>query len=101
MRDKYKEVIDALMAEGFHQLSESKELADKDMAYKITPYSLNEKLSFKFENLNHFVEFLNLADGDAPGVKIEMLQATLLELGLDPDKSFFVNFFERDPNVQQ
>ncbi len=101
MRDRYKDVIDALINDGFHQLAESKEFAGKTLDYKITGYSLNQKLSFKFENLDHFVEFLNLAQSDAPAVKLEMLQATLLENGLDPNNFFFVNFFEKDPNVQQ
>lgn len=92
MTDTYKEILDALVQEGFHQLPDG--TAGKEFDFKITPYSLNTKLSFRFENLEHFVEFLKRSGADNRQCD-DVLHATFLELGLDPKAFFWVNFFER------
>jgi hypothetical protein len=61
--------------------------------YNITEYSLNSELSFKFENIDHLIGFLD-AHGDASEQAKENINALLVKEGLDPDKPFYVNFFK-------
>lgn len=95
MNDTFKPILDALVKEGFHQLPDTKPGTNKPYAYKITPYSLNTKLSFKFENLEHFIEFLKLSDASTGDDNLTLLQTTFIELGLDPKEFFYVNFYEK------
>lgn len=95
MTDIFKSIVDALVREGFHTLTEKKEQQGRPLDFRITPYSLNSKLSFKFDNLEHFVAFLELHDISELADKTAALQATLNELGLDPNQFFYVNFFEK------
>ena len=92
----YKDIADTLIREGFHALTEKKEQQGKVLDFRITPYSLNTKLSFKFDSLAHFVEFLKLHDNETIAEKTAVLQTTFNELALNPDEFFYVNFFERD-----
>jgi len=100
VNDPFKPIIDTLVTEGFHQLTEKKELQGKPLDFKITPYSLNTKLSFKFENLDHFKEFLKISEGETPEAQIALLDATFLQLGLDADNFFYVNFFEKGKETE-
>lgn len=94
MKPEYSEILDAMIAQGFQQL-QNPELYDFD--YKLTPYSLNTKTSFRFENLEHFIAFLSLHQADS--VKgIEVLHSTFTELGMNPKEFFWVNFFEKGAN---
>jgi hypothetical protein len=61
--------------------------------YNITEYSLNSELSFKFENIDHLISFLD-EHGDASEQAKENINALLVKEGLDPDKPFYVNFFK-------
>ncbi|AWA29400.1 hypothetical protein HYN48_04485 [Flavobacterium magnum] len=99
MKDEFKAVFDALVREGFHQLPDRSPDSGKPFEFKITPYSLNTKLSFKFENLAHFIEFLKLSaiQGDE---KILLLNNTFIELGLDPNDFFYVNFYEKGKDAE-
>ncbi len=99
MNDNFKPIIAALVKEGFHHLPAEGGAKGKDLDFNITPYSLNTPLSFKFENLAHFIEFLKLSQ-NVPAEKIELLNATLQELDLSEDKFFYVNFFEKDKEVE-
>ena len=60
MNDTFKPIVDALIKEGFQSLTEAKEEQGRPLDYKISEYSLNTALSFKFNNLAHFIEFLKL-----------------------------------------
>ena len=100
MTADFKNITESLIREGFHELTEKKEQDGKPLDFKITPYSLNTKLSFKFDNLAHFIEFLRLHDVAWIEEKNGALQATLTELGLDPNEFFYVNFFERDKEIE-
>ena len=71
----------------------------KPYDFKITPYSLNEKLSFKFENLDHFLAFLKLSGADSQE-KTKLLNGTFVELGLDPKEFFYVNFYEKGKDLE-
>jgi hypothetical protein len=59
--------------------------------YSFTPYSLNTKLSFKFDNLREFLEFLELNPGSTES---EAITHKLTDSGLNPDTFFFVNFYK-------
>ena len=98
MTDRNKEILDALLMDGFHALPETTPQG-KPYDYKITPYSLNTKLSFKFDNLEHFVEFLKQSDADSEK-RIAVLNLTFIELGLDPTQFFWVNFFEKGKELE-
>ncbi len=94
MHDSFKLIISNLVDEGFHQLPSGNNKNNKKLDFKITNYSLNTKLSFKFDNLAHFLEFLKLSQP----VTIEqqkIIEASLLELSLEPNDFFYVNFFEK------
>lgn len=60
--------------------------------FSITEYSLNTKLSFKFENIEEFTAFLGLTPSDTK--KREDIKAMIIEAGINPDKFFYVNFFK-------
>ena len=96
MNTIYKDIADTLIREGFHSLTEKKEQQGKPLDFRITPYSLNTKLSFKFESLAHFIEFLKLHGNETIVEKTAVLQTTFNELGLNPEEFFYVNFFEKD-----
>lgn len=95
MNDQFKPIIEMLIKEGFHQLQEKKALD-----FKITPYSLNSKLSFKFENLEHFKEFLKISNHQTNPDELALLDGALLQLGLKPDSFFYVNFFEKGKELE-
>ncbi len=100
MTDHFKTILDTLIKEGFYQLPETNPKTGKPFDYKITPYSLNTKLSFKFENLNHFIEFLKRAHAATAESHITILQATFVELGLNPEEFFYVNFYEKGKDLE-
>ena len=100
MNEHFKIIADALIREGFHTLTEKKEQQGKPLDFRITPYSLNTKLSFKFDNLAHFIEFLKLNDSENIAEKTAVLQTTFNELDLNPDQFFYVNFFERNKEIE-
>ena len=98
MADNFKHILDALIKEGFHQLADNK--PGKAYDFKLTPYSLNTNLSFKFDNLDHFIEFLKQSRADTTPEKIALVNATFLELGLDPMQFFYVNFYEKGKDLE-
>lgn len=91
MNDTFKTISEKLIQQGFHNL---KDKPGKALDFNITPYSLNTALSFKFDHLNHFIEFLQMHSSKNVSNKATALKATLMELGLDPNEFFWVNFFE-------
>lgn len=100
MSDKFKFILETLMKEGFDQLPETSPESGRPYDFKITPYSLNTALSFKFDNLNHFIEFLKLSKADPTPEKLTLINATFVELGLDPQQFFYVNFFEKEKDAE-
>ncbi|HOZ74216.1 MAG TPA: hypothetical protein PLS51_03960 [Flavobacterium sp.] len=100
MNEHFKTITDALILEGFPELTDKIASRGQKLDYNLTPYSLNTKLSFRFDNLAHFIEFLNLHNPDDVSDKQALLKATLMELDLDPEGFFWVNFFgEREAEV--
>lgn len=100
MNDQFKTIADSLIREGFHNLTEKKEQQGRPLDFRITPYSLNTKLSFKFDSLAHFVEFLKLHGLSHVAENTAVLQTTFNELGLKPDEFFYVNFFEKGKELE-
>jgi hypothetical protein len=92
MEENFKTISDALAKAGFKTSLES--TTGKPLDFKITPYSLNTKLSFRFENLDAFRNFLVSAGVSVDEKRSTQIEAGLLELGLDPIQFFYVNFFE-------
>lgn len=100
MSDNFKFILDTMMKDGFPQLPDTSPETGKPYAYKFTPYSLNTPLSFKFENLDHFIEFLRHSEADTSPEKLSLIHTTLLELGLDPNQFFYVNFYEDEKDEE-
>lgn len=90
----FNPILNALVKAGFHHLPDTTPGTGKPYDFKITPYSLNTSLSFKFEHLAHFIEFLKLSE-TITEEKITHLQNSFVELGIDPYDFFYVNFFEK------
>ncbi|WP_396178036.1 hypothetical protein [Flavobacterium sp.] len=87
MEDKNKPVLDSLIRNGFPQLTE--------MDYKFTEYSLNSTFSFKFDSLNHFISFLEL-EAETNTQEIALLEKTFIDLGLDLNSFFYINFYDKN-----
>lgn len=99
MTTDFHHITEVLIREGFHELTDKKAAEGKPLDFKITPYSLNTKLSFKFDSLAHFVEFLRLHDASVDE-KQAALVSMLNELALDPAAFFYVNFFEKRNEIE-
>lgn len=99
MNDSYKSIIDALIKDGFIESeTQVKDLGSK-LDFKITQYSLNTPLSFKFHNSEEFVSFLNFSSNEElTREKIALVNAAILEQGLNPDDFFYVNFYKKEVN---
>lgn len=93
MNEHFKNIAEALILEGFPELTDKLASRGQSLDFNITPYSLNTKLSFRFDNLKHFIEFLNIHNPEDVAEKEALLKVTLTDLGLDADGFFWVNFF--------
>ncbi len=87
MEDKNKPILDQIIQTAFPQLS--------TLNYKITEYSLNTAFSFKFDNLNHFIEFLKQHQS-IEEQETELLENTLKDVNLQPTSFFYINFFKEN-----
>lgn len=96
----FKPILDALIKEGFYLLPDKSPDSGKAFDYKITAYSLNTKLSFRFDNLAHFTAFLKQSGEVLTQAKADVLHATFADLGLNPDDFFYVNFFEKGKELE-
>ncbi len=96
MTYNFNAILDTLVKEGFQTLTDKKEQQGRPLDFKITPYSLNTSMSFKFDNLNHFIAFLQLHDVTHMDEKATVLKTKLMELSIDANDFFYVNFFEKD-----
>lgn len=97
MKENFLAISNALTEAGFKQSLENSE--KKALDYKFTPYSLNTKLSFRFNNLKEFCHFLAESGHDVSEEESNMIKAAFLELGLKPDEFFYVNFFEKGKEI--
>ncbi len=87
MEDLNKPVLDRLIHNGFSQLTEYE--------YKFTEYSLNSTFSFKFDHLDHFISFLEL-DAETDTQEIALLEKMFIDLGLDLNSFFYINFYDKE-----
>jgi hypothetical protein len=94
MKASYQPIFKTLAEMGFSQnLADS---SGRKLDFKFTPYSLNLKLSFRFENFDDFLDFLNDAGLNLSEVKVAELQTSFVELGLKANEFFYVNFYDAD-----
>lgn len=63
----------------------------KRVEFSITEYSLNTKLSFKFNNPDELLLFLEVPKTSE---RANAIKAMIVEAGVDPEKYFYVNFFK-------
>lgn len=98
MKENFKAISEVLVKAGLKGSAEDK--TGKPVDFKITPYSLNTKLSFRFQSLEEFVEFLSLYGTEPSAEKTSMMQSAFMELSLDPKEFFYVNFFEKGKEVE-
>jgi len=93
MKEHFKAIADALQKSGFRTSLE--DTVGKPLDFKITSYSLNSKLSFRFENLDEFAEFIKISGNILSEEKTNLINTALIELGIDAKDFFYVNFFEQ------
>ncbi|RZJ30600.1 MAG: hypothetical protein EOO48_04550 [Flavobacterium sp.] len=98
MNENFKAIADVLAKAGLKSSAEDQ--TGKPVDFKITPYSLNTKLSFRFQSLDEFLEFLASFGFESTPEKTAMVQSAFMELGLDPKEFFYVNFFEKGKEVE-
>lgn len=90
MTDRFNSIIEALSKSGF--VDSTGASITKKLDFKITEYNLNTDLSFKFDNVEDFKEFLRSMNS---GINEERIENTLNDFNIDSNKFFYVNFFER------
>ena len=83
MKENFKAILEAFEKSGI-QVNTAE--------FSITEYSLNTHLSFKFSNLDEFIEFLNL-NAERHADRIEKIKSALAEKSIDPNNVFYVNFY--------
>ncbi|HEX9981473.1 MAG TPA: hypothetical protein VGB50_13010 [Flavobacterium sp.] len=93
MKESHQPIFDALKNAGFTQRLET--AAGEPLDFKFTPYSLNTKLSFRFDNFDDFISFLEHSGNDVSPEKSTLINGAFIELGLKPHEFFWVNFFEK------
>ncbi|WP_296147698.1 hypothetical protein [uncultured Flavobacterium sp.] len=99
MNDNFKNIIDSLIKNGFIESEENVKDLGQKLDFKITQYSLNTDLSFKFLNSDDFVNFLNYSSSEEiTKEKIGLINVAILEQGLNPDDFFYVNFYKKEVN---
>lgn len=98
MKENFKAIADALVKSGFK--TPPADANGNPLDFKITPYSLNSKLSFRFENADDFMEFLQLSGNALTEEKATSIHAAFIELGLNPKEFFYVNFFEKGKEAE-
>ena len=99
MNDNFKNIIDSLIKNGFIESEEKVKDLGQKLDFKITEYSLNTDLSFKFLNSDDFINFLNYSSNEEiTSEKIGLINSVILEQGLDSDDFFYVNFYKKEVN---
>jgi hypothetical protein len=80
--------------ENIYALLEKEQLSVKDLRYSITPYSLNTKLSFKFNDADDLKQFLGGED-TLSETDLQEIDKMILDAGLKPNTFFYVNFYKK------
>lgn len=92
MKDSFRAVFEALATAGYSEKLANE--AGTPIDFKFTPYSLNTKLSFRFDNAEDFFDFLEASGNVLGEAKKESIRVAITELGLNPAEFFWVNFYE-------
>jgi hypothetical protein len=72
MEENFKAIAKALDEAGLKSSAENK--TGKPVDFKITPYSLNTKLSFRFNNIDEFIVFIGMTTEEPLPDKQVMIQ---------------------------
>ncbi|MFY7728345.1 MAG: hypothetical protein ACOVRN_02385 [Flavobacterium sp.] len=83
MEQSIEKIAGILLEEGIQQ----------NIQYSITAYSLNTKLSFKFENAADLLALLKQADTTFKPDEA-VIEKTIIDAGLNPEQFFYVNFYK-------
>ena len=98
MEENFNAIARALQDAGLQASAEN--AVGKPVDFKITPYSLNTKLSFRFSNLTQLKAFLGLTDANQEEERLAKIQSAFMDLGLNPEDFFYVNFFEKGKELE-
>ncbi|HEY0046212.1 MAG TPA: hypothetical protein VGB44_05825 [Flavobacterium sp.] len=99
MKENFKIINEALESAGIK--SSLEDAAGNPLDFKLTPYSLNSKLSFRFENADEFVEFLQDAGTTVDEQRLTQINSAMIETNLNPNSFFYVNFFEKGKEEEE
>lgn len=83
MEQSIEKIAEILMEQGINS----------NIQYSITAYSLNTKLSFKFENATDLLALLKQTDATSNPDKA-LIEKAIIDAGLNPEQFFYVNFFK-------
>lgn len=81
--------------ENIYALLEKEKISLKDVRFSITAYSLNTKLSFKFDDANDLKEFLSNGENALSETDIQQIDKMIIDAGLKPETFFYVNFYKK------
>nr|WP_322626411.1 hypothetical protein [uncultured Flavobacterium sp.] len=81
--------------ENIYALLEKEKLPLRDLRFSITPYSLNTKLSFKFNDATDLKDFLSAGEGTLTETDAQQIDKMIVDAGLKPETFFYVNFYKK------
>ena len=84
MKENFKIILDAFKEANIELTT---------VEFKLTRYSLNTDLSFKFEDIDEFSEFLKISGASNSKERTEEIKKILVEEGIDYNDVFYVNFY--------
>lgn len=84
MKDNFKIILNAFKEANIELTT---------VEFKLTRYSLNTELSFKFKNIDEFSEFLTVSGASNSRERTEEVKKVLVEEGIDHNDVFYVNFY--------
>ncbi len=96
MTHRFDSIIEALSKAGF--VDSTEETHSRKLDFKITEYNLNTDLSFKFDNVADFKEFLKSQNSQ---INEERIENALTDLNIDTNSFFYVNFFDKEKSNEQ
>lgn len=96
MTNRFNSIIEALSKSGF--VDSTDDSHSKKLDFKITEYNLNTDLSFKFENVEDFKNFLKSRKTE---INEERIENALNDLNIDANSFFYVNFFDQENSNKQ
>ena len=96
MTNRFNSIIEALSKSGF--VDSTDDPHSKKLDFKITEYNLNTDLSFKFENVEDFKNFLKSRKTE---INEERIENALNDLNIDANSFFYVNFFDQENSNKQ